>query len=343
MIRRPTVADAARVAAAFGAEGSIRPVAGGHINESFRVDDALLLQWINPVVFADPEAVQDNVECVLDHLRMRDPAAGWPELVATATGERRVRDATGLWRALSWIPDRIQVDRPETAAVAQCGAAAFARFVAALADLDPVRLAPTLRNFHDLGRRLADLDRAASQAPEERLAAAGELLAVVAANRQAWLARVPAGAVRVIHGDTKFANLLFTADRAGALAVDYDTVMPGQLAWDFGDLLRSVASHGAEDDPDGGRVRDGLLEAATRGYLNALGGVPEGAARTGLAMAPALMAFMLGVRFLTDFLGGDRYFRVTRRGQNLDRARHQLDLATALAARRGRLEALLAD
>lgn len=334
MTHRPSVDTAGRIARHFGIEGRVDPVAGGHINESFRVESGgrtLLLQWINPEVFPRPDFVADNVECVLDHLAAKDPDGGWPILVTTADGSRRVQDEHGLWRALTWLPDRVQLERPESPATAQVGARAFGHFAALLADLDPAKLKPVLPGFHDLDARLTTFDTAPVTAPGQRRKQAAPLLEMVAADREAHRIPSETGTQRVIHGDTKFSNLLFTADRSAAIAVDYDTVMPGALWMDFGDLLRSAASIGAEDDPHGGRINDDMLRAATQGYRETLTHAWAEAPR--LAPAPARMAFMLGVRFLTDFLNGDRYFRIHRPRQNLDRAQHQLGLARELAAR----------
>lgn len=336
-MQRPTLADAQRVAARYGVTGAVELVAGGHINESFRVEvqgGSLLLQWLNPAVFPDPDAVQDNVEAVLCHLEAKDPDAGWPGPARTLDGALRTQDATGLWRALRWLPDRVQLERPGDRHEARCGAGGFARFVSALADFDPQGLHPVLPGFHDLTARLEAFDRALVQASPTRCGEARAAVeSVLELREQHAQGSEPSPYSRVIHGDTKFTNLLFAADRSTALAVDYDTVMPGRLAWDFGDMLRSAASTGAEDDPAGGRVRDAILEAAALGYLDGLEGHLSTAERSALPSAPAHMAFMLGVRFLTDFLLGDHYFRIRRPGQNLDRARHQFALAQALAQR----------
>lgn len=334
MTKRPSLAVASRVGRSFGIEGAIEPVAGGHINESFRIEGGgrtLLLQWINPEVFPHPGHVADNVECVLDHLAAEDPEGGWPTLATAADGSRRVQDEHGLWRALSWLPDRVQLERPDSPTTAQVGARAFGHFAALLADLDPAKLKPVLPGFHDLDARLAAFDVALANSTLERREQAKPLLDQVAANCEAHRTPTETGPPRVIHGDTKFTNLLFTADRSSALAVDYDTVMPGALWMDFGDLLRSAASTGAEDDPHGGRIRDDMLRAATQGYRETL--TDASAEAPSLAPAPARMAFMLGVRFLTDFLTGDRYFRIHRPNQNLDRAQHQLRLAQELTTR----------
>ncbi len=340
---RPSRADAERAAVAFGSQGRVEPVSGGHINDSYRFAARAgdcLLQWINPEVFPDPDAVADNVASVLDYLASHDPGGGWPSVAVTLDGRHKLHDRSGVWRALTWLPGRVQVAQPNDLDEARVGAGAFAHFVRALSGLDPARLTPVLPGFHDLEGRLAAFDAAVAGAPARLVDAAGCLEASARLRERFAVDPLPAP-LRIIHGDTKFANLLFTADRKQALAVDYDTVMAGELAWDFGDLLRSAASSGAEDDPDGGVVRESILAATAQGYFAELGAELVEAERAALPAAPARMAFMLGVRFMTDYLEGDRYFRITRRQQNLDRARHQLALAEALLLRQELIAELL--
>jgi hypothetical protein len=340
---RPDVAEAGRAAASFGfaADAAITPVLSGHVNESFHVRGAqgdALLQWLSTVAFADPLAVQANVERVVVQLARAAPERCWPALLSTAQGAGHVQRASGLWRAWSWLPDRVTVSRPDSPARAAAGGAAFAAFVRALEDLPGPTLALTLPGFHALDRRLAQLEAALADADAARIRSADDLLETVARRRVAYLDGV-AGRSRILHGDPKFGNLLFGVEDP-PVVIDYDTVMYGPLAWDFGDFLRSAATTGDEDVPEAVALDEPLLEAAARGYLSAAPAAWR-EEQASLAHAPGYIAFTLGVRFLTDHLAGDRYFRVTRPRQNLDRARTQLRLAAAFDAARGRLEAIL--
>jgi Ser/Thr protein kinase RdoA (MazF antagonist) len=367
-VSRPGLEEARAVASAWGlTDGvTVAPVTTGHVNESFRVAGggrALLLQWLNPEVFADPDAVQDNVERVACHLAAAAPALPRPELLETVDGTFRHRTGSGLWRAWGWLDGYrtlTRVDGPNRAAAA---GTAFGRFLRALEGLPRTALAETLPAFQDPGRRLRELDGAVAGATDARRKEAAPLLALVE-ERRGGIAPL-AGPPRVLHGDPKLSNVLFpeptdpaatgpvptdpaATDPAatgpaatGPAVIDYDTILVGPLAWDFGDFLRSTAARGEEDDPEAAGVDPALLEAAAAAFLVA-GPAPVREETGELARAPAVIAFTLAVRFLADHLAGDRYFRVRRPGQNLDRARTQLRLADDFAVHEARLRSCVA-
>jgi Ser/Thr protein kinase RdoA (MazF antagonist) len=347
-LSRPGLEEARAVASAWGLADDVAaaPVTTGHVNESFRVaaqGRALLLQWLNPEAFADADAVQDNVECVARHLADAAPALPRPELLATVDGTFRHRSGSGLWRAWGWLEGYRTLTRVDGPARAAAAGTAFGRFLRALEGLPPTTLEETLPAFQDPGRRLRELDAALAGATDARREAAAPLLALVE-ERRGRIAPL-AGPPRVLHGDPKLSNVLFPEDAGpvptapaatGPAIIDYDTILVGPLAWDFGDFLRSTAARGEEDDPEAAGVDPALLEAAAAAFLAA--GPAPGREETGeLARAPAVIAFTLAVRFLADHLAGDRYFRVRRPGQNLDRARTQLRLADDFAAQEAQL------
>ena len=350
---RPGLEEARAVASAWGLADDVAaaPVTTGHVNESFRVaagGRALLLQWLNPEAFADPDAVQDNVERVARHLAAAAPALPRPELRATVDGPFRHRTGSGLWRAWGWLDGSrtlTRVDGPDRAAAA---GTAFGRFLRALEGLPPTALARTLPAFQDPGRRLRELDAALEGAARARREEAAPLLRAVEARRD-HVAPL-AGPLRVLHGDPKLSNVLFPeapgpgasgpaatgSIATGPTVIDYDTILVGPLAWDFGDFLRSTAARGEEDEPQAAGVDPVLLEAAAAAFL-AAAPAPAREETGELARAPAVIAFTLALRFLADHLAGDRYFRVRCPGQNLDRARTQLRLADDFAAQEARL------
>lgn len=335
-VQRPGCGDARHAAQVFGVTriDQLEPLVGGHINESFYLRGNCgewLLQWLNPAVFTALNAVQSNVEVVLGYLAAHDGNSGWPRLQRSPDGALAIMAGrSGLWRAYDWLGGRQALLQPRTPVEAREGGAAFAHFASALQDLQPEQLCDVLPGFHDLEARLQQLQRAQRSASAARLAASGDWRQRVWQQAPRRLARAPQARRRVIHGDTKFANLLFDADSGSALAIDYDTVMAGPLAWDFGDMLRSIASGARESEaPPGPRLQE-LLEACARGYLAGVRSWTSLAERRAMKVAPAYMAFMLGVRFLTDYLAGDLYFRIQHDQHNLDRARHQLQLADRL-------------
>lgn len=345
---RPGV-EAARVAlAALGlpAGATLEAVTSGHINESWRValpDGDVLLQWLNHGVFPEADAVQDNAEVVLEHLAAAARQGIVPALLAAPDGARRVRLDSGLWRAFDWLPGRDVHERPADAGMARRAGAALGRVLHDLRALPAERVRPVLARFHDLDVRLADFDAACSAASAERRTEAAPLLARIDAERESRRAAAPSGeGARVLHGDPKFTNFLVPRDGQRPFAlVDWDTVMVGPLAWDLGDFLRSAASRGREDDPAGAGVDVVFLEAGARGFLDGLAETLTATERRAFVAAPAHMAFMLAVRFLTDHLAGDRYFRVRRPRQNLARARTQLALVDGFDAARDALAAVV--
>jgi Ser/Thr protein kinase RdoA (MazF antagonist) len=341
------------------------PLGRGHIHDSYVVTcDApdgggrrFVLQRINDRVFADPAALMENVARVTDHVRRRLAAAGTPDpgrrtltLVPARDGGTTVRDASGgWWRAYAYIEDSVPWQPPADAAHAREAARAFGEFQRLVDDLPGPRLHETIPGFHATPRRVDELEEAVRRDPHGRAAAVREELARVLRRRAlalTLLAAHRAGALpeRVTHNDTKLDNVLFDARSGAALCVvDLDTVMPGLAAYDFGDLVRSCAAS-REDAPDTGNVGIdlALFDALLRGYLEGTGGLLTAAERAVLPVACQVIAYELGVRFLTDHVLGDVYFRTARPGQNLDRARAQLALVDAFARAQRAMEALVA-
>jgi len=230
-------------------------------------------------------------------------------------------------------------------------ARAFGGFLAALADLPGPPLRPSIPHFHDLSRRVAALESALADDPCGR---AGEV-DPEAERCQRGAARVagligdlgPAATpTRTAHNDCKINNVLFDAHSGEALCViDLDTVMPGAVLDDFGELVRTACCQAAEDEVRLERIRvdRDLFRSLAAGFLAGSGGLLQGPERDALPLAGPRMALENAVRFLTDHLQGDRYFRVQRPGHNLDRARAQLQLADRLLAERDALARIVAE
>ena len=284
---------------------ALAPLPGGHINDTFIVgEQAFVLQRINRGVFADPAAVMRNLAVVCQH----DDRVVAP--LATAARQPAAVVDGETWRLFPYIRGSVSRERLPPPLVGPA-AQAFGQFQAALAHF-PGRLAPVIPGFHDLPGYLEAL---------WKVAAGGASAELDYVRRRRCFEFDPAQAV--IHGDCKVNNLLFDASGPRVLRlIDLDTAMHGHPAWDFGDLVRSVAS-GAEE-----RGRFALTVATFRhvaaGFARGAGGISDPAA---FAAAPAHMSFMLGVRFLADWLQGNRYFRVSHPDDNLHRARNQLEAA----------------
>lgn len=305
----------------------VRPIGDGHINDTYRVDDAYILQCINARVFPNPAAVVRNQHKVCEHEGGKMLIAPLP----TRAGEDFVLDAQGdTWRLMPYVRGRSFALLPD--ALLEPAGDAFGRFIATFRSFrEPLDV--VIAGFHDLSHYLERYDAVAAGAPLE-------MREVVDVLRDGFRVPVVSG---VIHGDCKINNLIFHGEQDRVVAiVDLDTVMRGDAAWDFGDLVRSVCA-GTDETSAVAETSMTRLSAVSRGFLGGLGEGVDDAQR--FAEAPARMSFMLAVRFLTDHLEGDVYFKVAERGDNLARARTQFALAQqflaphVLGAMREQLEA----
>ena len=308
-----------------GARWSVLP--GGHINATRRAQWAggdVLLQRVNPAVFPNPEIPCRNGARVLAHLAGKGFPV--PQAVPAQEGAAWLKEDDGCWRAFTFLGTHGGAERtPERAPEA---GRALGALLAALEDFPAHQLAPALPGYHAL-----DHHRACFAAHEEAERALGPEAWAQHGQLQAALGPAPlAGPPRVIHGDTKLANVLLPLTSGlEPVVVDFDTVLVGTLAMDFGDFLRSVASPKEQREAEAAGTLLPRLSAAGAAFLEPLGPLSE-ECLPALARAPAAMAWMLAQRFLTDHLEGDRYFAVATRGDNLQRGLATLALAHRLLA-----------
>ncbi len=339
------------------------PLKTGHINTTHVVHVAtdegrrrFVLQRVNGRIFLNVPALMENVARVTTHLRAKAHAGGERSarvlsVVPARDGAACVCDANGeWWRVYDFIEGTHTVDRVTTEAQAREAARAFGRFQAHLADLPGVRLHETILNFHHTPSRVAAL-RAAIQ--EDVLGRARDVQAEVSfaltreADAHVLLNLVAAGRLteRVTHNDTKINNVMLDDATGHAVAVvDLDTVMPGLALYDFGDLVRASASSTSEDDPEPANmhVKLSLFRALVEGWLEA-GAAPSSDERAHLAFSGKLMAYETGVRFLTDYLRGDVYFKVHHPEHNLHRARTQFALVQSIEDNAAQMAAIVAE
>jgi Ser/Thr protein kinase RdoA (MazF antagonist) len=318
-----------------GPVADVRPFGAGQINETFLVESAAgeyVLQRINTAVFPDPEAVTANIVVVYGHLR----GALMPEPVRTPAGEWLVWDGPAPWRVWKRAPGQPLDGAGASSAALHAAGELLGRFHGLVANLNPDSVTETLPGFHDPGRRLDALraviaddpcGRVRSVTDEIRMAEEAESLVEVAADLTGRLPR------RIAHFDAKLDNILFDAGDAVAL-VDFDTVMPGAWFWDVGDLLRSGATTAAEDEADLDKVvvAPERYRAIVDGYRHGLSsaGVPDGGEHEAVGVAGAIVTYEQAVRFLTDWIAGDVYYRISRPTHNLDRARAQFRLLASM-------------
>jgi len=356
------MASAAEVAGRFSAGDGVALVEvfrRGHIHSSFRVtigegpdERRILLQRVNDRVFLDPVVVDRNIQSITAHMhRVIQRQGGGSErrvleLLAGDGGATLVRDAEGgWWRAYRFVEDAAPAAEINEATVERA-AWAFGEFQRLLTDYDGPPLSETIPGFHDTPRRLEALESALREDPYGRLAGVRTEVERILDRRRlgATLSDNPDLPVRIVHNDAKLDNVLFDAATDEALCVvDLDTVMPGCVGFDFGDMVRSMSVTGSEDgvEADGACVREELFAALARGYLRAIGDVLTPAEIAILVPSGVVLTLEQAARFLTDHLLGDTYYRVDRPDQNLDRTRAQLGLLDSLINAGPRLEAIV--
>lgn len=364
--RTASPAELAAVASAFPLAGKFVagvPHGSGHINDTFAVtfDQAgtpvrYILQRINHRIFKDVPALMDNIRRVTTHTAQRaaageDGARRALTLVPARSGEPCHRDAAGAyWRCYLFIEKAATYDIVRDAAQAAEAARAVGQFQHLLVDLPGGRLHETIPHFHDTSRRFATLRDAIARNSHGRAAAAAaeiEFALARAAIVDRLLRLHAAGLLpeRITHNDTKFNNVMLDDATGRALCViDLDTVMPGLALYDFGDMVRSATNSTAEDDPEPAnvRMRMDIFEGLLSGYLSSAGAFLNETECAHLAFSGRLITFEIGVRFLTDFLEGDVYFKTKHPRHNLERASNQFALVRSIEEQEDAMQQLAA-
>ena len=334
------------------------PYGSGHINDTYcAVFDQggaqvrYIVQRINHNIFKDPVALMNNVGRVTQHLagkcgRDSTPSRRVLTLIPARDGKLYHRDAEGNhWRVYIFIERARTYDAVESAAQAWQAARAFGEFQKLLADLPAPRLHDTIPDFHHTPKRFAALEKAI-EADTVNRAQTAKVEIDFALRHKAMCgvlleAKLPE---RVTHNDTKFNNVMLEdATGEGICVIDLDTVMPGLALYDFGDMVRTTTSPAREDERDLSKVtmQFPMFEALVRGYLSTAAEFLTAEERKHLAFAGKLITFEIGLRFLTDFLAGDAYFKVHRDGHNLDRCRTQFQLVQSMITQETEMNRLL--
>lgn len=343
-----------RSANAFAMEGNAvdaSPFGSGHINDTYRITTdsgsgtTYLLQKINHHVFKDVAALTNNIVTVCKHLKNKYAHLGEEEVlrrtmtpIPTKDGKYFYKDASGnYWRTFILITNTRSYDIVETPEQAYSGGLAFGQFQKLLADLDAQTLAEVLPNFHNIDFRLANLRNSIERDSAERTHEAEGLLAYIFEREHKMRRILVMGQrgelpLRITHNDTKFNNVLLDENDQVQCVIDLDTVMPGYVAYDFGDAIRTIINTAAEDETDLSKVKLNLplYEAYTDGYLTEACEFLTDKELDSLVYGVHLLPYMQAVRFLTDYLEGDHYYKIRYPSHNLVRARSQLKLVSEL-------------
>ena len=359
--------DLETIGAMFGLPGRFvdaSPYGSGHINDTYVLrysvgggDVRYILQRVNQAVFKDVPAVMENVDRVTRHIRavleerdVPDRSRRAMKLLPTRDGDNYHVDARGdFWRACRFVEGAKSYDVLTTHDQAYEVARAFGTFQTMLADLPEPPLHETIPRFHDGPDRFRAFREAVKRDPLNRSAGARPEIAFLL-EMEATLDRFPAlvssGAVplRATHNDCKSSNVLIDDETGeGICVIDLDTLMPGLVMYDFGDMVRTSTCDVAGDwhNLDDVHMDLNRFEYVTRGYLSSAGGFLTPAEIDELAFAGQAITLALGARFLTDHLMGDTYFKTYRPNHNLDRCRVQFELVRSMAAQEAAMSAVV--
>lgn len=341
-------------------DNAIKPLGNGLINDTFKVttpDPAApdyVLQRINHAIFTDVDCLQRNIEAVTNHIRRKLTDKCTPDIRRrclefikdTTTGKTYYFDGESYWRVMVFIPDAFTYEtvNPEYSYYAGLG---FGDFQSMLADI-PDHLEESIPDFHNMEFRLQQFRDAirgnkagrveeVSDLIDELLKRADHACLAERLNHEGKLPK------RICHCDTKVNNMLFDADGNILCVIDLDTVMPAFVFSDFGDFLRTAANTGAEDDPDLDRVNFNMeiFDAFTKGYLEGAGSFLTDAEIDNLPYAAERFAYMQAVRFLTDYLNGDTYYKIKYPEHNLVRTKAQFKLLQSIESHLDEMKAVV--
>jgi len=330
----------------------IRPLLRGHINDTYvlttRKNEHIvryILQRINQTVFKDPPSVMGNIIRVTEHIRSRmkqiDPSLASRQLTVIASDDDTFfnKDSDGnFWRVYNFIEDAVAYDVFESAELAYEVARMFGWFQRMLVDLPGPALHESISDFHNTPKRFETFQRILKEDTCNRAKNAKAEIKFLFDNvaicdvllNLADEDKIP---VRVTHNDAKINNVMLDKNtNKGVCIVDLDTVMPGLSIYDFGDMIRTGATLADEDERDLSKIAMNLpmFEVLVRGYAEQSKHFLTSTEKEHLAFAAKLITFEQFIRFLTDYLAGDVYYKVHREGHNLDRTRTQMKLVQSI-------------
>lgn len=332
------------VLSAFGVTDVVKVAryGSGHINDTFKADDvrgvSYILQRINTDIFPDADGMMENISRVTSHIRSKGGRS------LEVLGYKKP------WRLYAFITGARTIDLIENADQAFLAANAFAQFQNTLADLPEPRLNEILPKFHNTVNRLKLLDEAAAADVKDRLKLVQREMDFINARREEAGRIVNAMASgeipeRITHNDTKINNVMLDeVTQQGVAVIDLDTVMPGSALYDFGDMVRTSTAAAAEDEKDLDKVfsRKEYFEALVKGYLKDAKFL-NAAELDALAFSGRLITLTIGIRFLTDYLAGDTYFRTAYDDHNLVRCRTQLKMVQSMEDQRDEYERIVRE
>jgi thiamine kinase-like enzyme len=345
---------------------SLKPYGSGHINETFlvvcktdEIQNRYILRKINDYVFKQPEVVIENTQLVLTHIKRRLKEAGREKLIErsvslikTKSGEYFARDENNaVWCVMPFCENTFTIDFVKTEEHAYQAAKAFGEFQKLIIDADLERYKPTIPDFHNTVKRFERLKKIVELNPANRNSSAEKEIAFSFENKHLPLKInklledkiIP---LRLTHNDTKINNVLFDQETNQTVCVvDLDTVMPGTVLYDFGDMVRTSTCAAAEDEKDLSKVSMDIkiFSALAKGYLEELNGVITQEEIQNLVYGAELIIYEQAIRFLTDYLEGDPYYKIKYPEHNLDRTKNQFALLKSVQKQKTIMEQIVND
>jgi len=330
------------VLASYGLDGkklSIKRIDSGHINYTYKVEPNWILQRININVFRNPEILATNMQRAAGYLKHKAPEYLFLMALKNSSGLEMVFDSDGNpWRLFPFLDNTITINEVENSTQAFEAAKAFGQLTSLLNGCDVKLFQESIPKFHNLPLRYLQFEQALTAANAERKETSKNLCEGYA--RFSYLVKefeaLIAGdklQLRITHNDTKINNVLFDNEARKAMCViDLDTLMPGYFIYDLGDMIRTFVSPPAEDEVNLSKVkvRKEIHQAILDGYLSEMGEVLSAEEKDAIPLAGPIMTYMIGLRFLIDYLNNDTYYQVDYPQHNLDRAANQFCLLEKL-------------
>jgi Ser/Thr protein kinase RdoA (MazF antagonist) len=349
----------------FVADGSFlngEPYVSGHIHDTFLVNtieknkDDYILQRLNNNIFKNIPELQHNIERVTVHLRNKLKSVPGSnikreclQLIPSRDGKSWITDKDGnYWRMYIFITNHRSYNIVDSPDKAFQGGKAIGRFQAMLSDMPGGPLFETIPWFHNIEKRIETFNLKINENPVGRvetvrkeidqfLQRSEEMKTILKLGKEG---RIP---LRITHNDTKFNNILLDENDKALCVIDLDTVMPGYVHYDFGDSIRTAANTASEDEKDLSKINMdiNLFKAYAEGYLSETGNTLNKVEKEYLAFAPKLITYTIAIRFLTDFIDGDHYFKTHHELHNLQRARAQLKLVKSMEDQYGDMQKII--
>ncbi|MDR1258445.1 MAG: aminoglycoside phosphotransferase family protein [Tannerellaceae bacterium] len=335
---------------------SVEPFGNGHINDTLKVcvsggTPKYILQRINHHIFTNVDMLQDNIRIVTEHIRKKLEERGETDtdrkvltFIPALDGRYYYSDGESYWRLCLFIPRSRSYEAVTPELSFQAGRA-FGDFQSMLADIPEGRLGETIPNFHNMEFRLSQFQDALKANPAGRAAEVKDLTGEITVRMkdmciQEDLHRAGKLKKRINHCDTKVNNVMFDEEGKVLCVIDLDTVMPGFVLSDIGDFIRTGANTGAEDDEnlDNVSVDMEIFKAYARGYMETARSFLTPLEISLLPYGGRLLTYMQTVRFLTDYLNGDTYYKIHHPGHNLQRTKAQFKLLQSLEAHAGEMD-----